>query len=445
MALLLSCALMLCLPLQQGQPPMKTLPVEQVWEDLTLDNGLRVSLIHAPDAESQVVFTLLPWGLLDDAAGELQRSHLVEHILVHSADPTAKGPEVGGVLRNGETTAISMRLETFSRLDAWREGLARHARWLTISQSDSKSLAPLLLRERPSLQAEVLNTSAVGLTHKWAIACWNQVVRHGLSDLSVSGDSVQASWDSLLEGLTSRVHGSESVQLISVGPIDQELQKKAIEELFGSLPTRPWKSSTPSLSPAEVRAAGDREATWDLERTQYMVWYPMPDETALDRVAADALSAVVNARLQQRGTLEAQEIFAFCSADLVTPEGRWLLLSVSLPSGHPLDDVVAVVDEVVGALGVLAEAPYVMEEMVRQLSSWPDFSALRREAAGNPNLRWIEASQTLFMVYAQVNMGLRREELLRAYQGLDRQVLEALVAEWVIPERRSTLVLRPGS
>lgn len=439
MPLLLCCALALCLPLQE------TVPVETVWEDLTLDNGIRVALVDAPEAASQVVFSILPWGLLDDEKGQTQRSHLAEHILVHSADPTSSLPEVDGVLRNGETMSLGMRLETFSDLGAWREGLARHAQWLSVSQGDSETLSGLLPRERQTLGAEVTATTADGMTHKWAVSAWNQVVRHGAEQVSVGGDAGDVPWDDLLATMTRRVHAGPGVQIVSVGPIDREEQKQAIQELFGTLPARPWKPAPPTLSPAQIRAPGPRAATWELDRVQYMVWYPMPDEVAVDRVAADALSAVVNTRLQKRGSLEVMGVQAFCSADLITAEGRWLLISASLPVDLALDELTSVIDEVVAELTVMPEAPYVIEEMVGQLSAWPDFPALRKRAAGHPGLRWIEASQALFMIYAQHNMGLHRSELLRAYEGLDRGVLEDLAARWVTAEHRSTLVLRPGS
>lgn len=439
MPLLLCCALALFLPLQE------TVPIESVWEDVTLDNGIRVALIDAPDANSQVVFSLLPWGLLDDEKGQTQRSHLAEHILVHSADPTASRPEVDGVLRNGETMSLGMRLETFSELDSWREGLARHATWLSVAEGDSLTLSALLPRERSALGAEVLNTTTSGMTHKSAVAAWNQVVRHGAEQVSVGGDSASVSWDALLATMARRVHGGPGVQIVSVGPIDRAEQKQAIEELFGSLPARRWKSVPPSLSPAQIRTPGDRQATWELDRVQYMVWYLMPDESAMDRAAADALSAVVNTRLQKRGSLQVRKVQAFCSADLITAEGRWLLISASLPSDLPLDEATEIIDSVVAELKLMPEADYVIAEMVRQLSAWPDFTALRKRAAGNPGLRWIEASQALFMIYAQLNMGLHRDELLRAYDGLDRAVLEGLSANWVTPAQRSTLVLRPKS
>lgn len=439
MPLLLACALVLCLPLQE------TVPVDEVWEDLTLDNGIRVALVEAPQATSQVVFTILPWGLLDDEAGQMQRSHLAEHILVHSADPTATRPEVDGVLRNGETMALSMRLETFSTPDSWRAGLERHARWLSPAGADAQALERILPRERSAMAAEIANTTANGMTHKWAVAGWNQVVRHGADQVSVGGDNAAVAWESLLPGIIGRVHGGSGVQIVSVGPVDRDEQKAAIEELFGSLPARPWKATVATLSPAEVTSVSDRVATWDIDRAQYMVWYPLPDERALDRVAADALSAVVNARLRQRGSLFDQDVHAFCSADLVTPEGRWLLISVSLPTDHPLAAVTEVIDEVVLGLNLLPEAHLVIEEMTRQLSTWPDFATLRRKAAGHPDIRWIEASQALFMIYAQLNMGLHRHELLRAYEDLDRAVLEELAGQWMTPEKRSTLLLRPRS
>lgn len=439
MSLLLSFALSLCLALQTP------VPVDQVWEDLTLENGIRVALVDAPHASHQVVFTFLPWGLIDDEAGQVQRSHLVEHILVHSADPTSSVPEVDGVLRNGETMSISMRLETFSTPDAWRSGLERHARWLSVGRSDGRELSRLLDRERSAVSAEVVNTNASGFSHKWAVAGWNQVVRHGASDVSILADVNSVTWDALFAGISHRISSGEGVQIVSVGPVDRDEQEAAIEELFGNLPARPWKATAPSVSPTQITAVGDRVATWDVAHTHYMSWYPMPDESAVDRVAADALSAVLNFRLRQRGALAQKQVNALSTADLITPEGRWLMISASMPADLPLAPVAALIDEVVEGLSELPEASKVIGDMAYQLGNWPDFGELRRQAAGHPSVRWIEASQVLFMVYAQLNMDLQRHELLRAYADLNTAVLEELAQQWMVTDKRSTLILRPRS
>ena len=48
---------------------------------------------------------------------------------MRSTDP--EGLKTEGVVFNGETTALALRLETFTPPDRWLEGLGRHVQWLT--------------------------------------------------------------------------------------------------------------------------------------------------------------------------------------------------------------------------------------------------------------------------------------------------------------------------
>ena len=57
------------------------------WENFELENGVRVTLVHAPDAPRQHFFTFISGVLLGDGAGRTQFSHLVEHMLIRATDP----------------------------------------------------------------------------------------------------------------------------------------------------------------------------------------------------------------------------------------------------------------------------------------------------------------------------------------------------------------------
>src|SRR5262247_57788 len=88
------------------------------WNHFTLPNGIRVSVWQVAGAKKQSVFTLLPFSLVDDDAGCAQFAHLVEHMLIRSTDPESL--QAGGLVFNGETGALGIRLESFADPGDWQ-------------------------------------------------------------------------------------------------------------------------------------------------------------------------------------------------------------------------------------------------------------------------------------------------------------------------------------
>ncbi|RKY22483.1 MAG: hypothetical protein DRQ55_00870 [Planctomycetota bacterium] len=414
------------------------------WLEGSLSNGLSYVLVDAPLMSQQVLFTLLPWGLLDDGAGQTQLAHLAEHVLVRSVDPAMDDLMVDGIMVQGETMALTLRLETYAPPDRWRKALGWHADWLAGRALSEEALRLGLPRERAQVVTEVELSTRSSFTHKWALAAWNQVLRHGATHVEVLGAVNDVSREVLASELAARVVPGPDVFFVSVGPVPQAEVLEAMQERLGKLPAKAPRHAVSGLSPEQVREVSAREATWDLPLGHYMEWYLMPDEGPLDRVAADALSAIINHRIAQRGSLTQAGVQATAVADLITPEGRWMLLTASLPKPEDEALVRRVLGEIVGGLDALPEAGLVVGQMSSQLGEWPDFRLLRESLASQPGVEWIEAMQTLFLLYAQINMGLSHSELPGAYSGLSAEFLQAFAREHMLPARRSELLLTTG-
>jgi hypothetical protein len=408
------------------------------WVEFELENGIHVSLLHAELASQQALFSFLPLGLLDDAAERAQYAHLVEHLMIRSTDPVEL--ELEGMLLNGETTALALRLESFSDLTNWREALDRHVRWLQAGTVDAETLA----REQTLIESEEQQTASRGYTHKWALAAWNQVVRHGAQHVAIHGDVAEATAESSLAYLSDRVRVGPGVRFVSVGPLPLGEAREAIEKALSVFEGEPWAVSVPSLPPKAVRAVRQTVATWDLPGRHYLEWYPVPDESALDRVSADALALLLNIKMQQRGGLQAVGVLASANADLVTPEGRWVLITASLPAGVDPAMVQMEMKTVIESLGAGLEATSVVTQLTTQLTELPDFAQVRKGSKGNPQAKWIEAQQAIFMIYAQMNMGLGLEELRAVYPRLTASDLVTFGATVMDVDKRSTLLLEPA-
>ena len=409
---------------------------ESAWHELTLDNGIEVIIFEAPLAEQQAFFTLLPLGLLDEEADRAQFSHLIEHLILRSTDPGSL--EVADLLINGETTGLVLRLESFCDPENWELAFRRHIAWLSADEVD----AEVLDREKASIASEVENTSERGYTHKWALSAWNQVVRHGASHVGLHGDVAGASAEDARDYMTRRLRSGPGVLFVSVGPLTANEISEKVRTALETLPGRPWAASAPSVGKGAILEQQNRVASWDVHARHYMEWYPVPGETSLDRALADALAMLLNVKIQQRGSLAQMGVVALAQADLVSPEGRWLLISASLPPGVSAADFRSELGKVIQTIRGGQEAGLVLQQLRTQLTEDANFAAIR-ESLGNETARWIEAQQMVFMLYAQLNMGLDRAELAEAYKELDVEKLISFADMVLTSSRRSTLLLEP--
>ncbi len=422
----------------EAVPPAAAPVAADPWHAWELENGVRVIAVEAPLAESQAFFTLLPLGLLDDEADRAQFAHLVEHLVVRATDPDELARE--DVVVNGETTALALRLEAIAQTENWRTALGRHVEWLQVDDVDPEILG----REKEHIAQEEEITAQRGFTHKWALAAWNQVVRHGSEHVAVHGDVAGASVEDAEDTLARRVRCGRGTLVVSVGPVPVDEVRAAIDETIGALPGQPWVASAPTVPPDEVGARRDQAATWDLPARHYLEWFPVPDGSALDRIRADALAYLLNVRLSQRGALAAMGVEATAQADLVTPEGRWLLISASLPQGVDAGAVRAELESLRAEVGAGQEPRWVVQRLQLEMTSLPDFAAIRAQAGDDPAALWLEAQIVLGRVYGQLNMGMDRAELEHAYPGLDATDLISFGDAVLLDGRRSSLLLEPA-
>ncbi|MFG0317727.1 MAG: protein kinase, partial [Planctomycetota bacterium JB042] len=280
----------------------------------TLGNGVRAAVVELPSAPSQAFFTILPLGLLADAPGEAQFAHLLEHMMIRSTDPDAL--EVDGLRLNGETNGRFLRLESIGPPDRWRTALDRHAGWLSARDVDPEVLA----REKVRIAGEEEQTARNGYTGKWALAAWNQVVRHGLPHAAVHGDVADATVEAVRRRLAAAVPIGDAVRVVAVGPASAEEVLAALEETIGAIEPR-------DPAPAAAANPGDaveHEATWDLDAFHHAEWYPLPDASAGDRLAAAVLARVLTIRLASAPDVRVRGLSVIASDELATPEGRAL-------------------------------------------------------------------------------------------------------------------------
>jgi hypothetical protein len=342
---------------------------------LQLENGIRVVIVHAPDAPRQAIFTFLPLTMANDEAGRAQWSHLLEHMLIRSTDPIGLSAE--GVQFNGETTHTYLRLETFSEPAKWTEALRRHFNWLTAKSFD----AGVLEREKANIAMEERGTAERGYTSKFALAAWHQAFHHGAQHASVHEDVSGAPAQDVEHYAQRNIPFDGSITIATIGPRDLEQARADIAATFGPLKTR--AANNPSTEVDEWEHGKTITATWDLPTRHAMWFWRLPDRQSATLAAATVMAQSVLSLFHTDVELHGLVRQGMVYACIDSPHGPLFLIDCCLPEGKSaaevwtrLADLLKEIAEGGGRSGMIG---WLAPMLARQIDLAPDFTALRQQ------------------------------------------------------------------
>ena len=399
----------------------------------TLNNSIRVVNLYVEDSTDVVIFSYLPLGLVADGKAKTQWSHLIEHLTLRTTGP------IDYPASSAETMADNMRLESIGNTDNWMQGLERHAKWLSGLPFSEESLA----EELPKALSEIDVTETRLATHKWASAAWNQVFRHGETDISMRGDVQSAQLRELQEYRDRHLVQADRVLLCVIGGVDSETLQPVMEKQLGTInltaKTLPPATATPE-------AVKDRTATWDINVTHYMETYAIPHSEDEDYPALYIANALLSLGLMQDTELKELTGFVFCSVDLVTPEQTYLQVSASLKP----DTDIEVVKQRIGLLINRLKRP---ENNTQAAMAAPFFSMqfrapldVKRVMQQQP----VGVSETMVLGNIGVQWGMREyqhgdtlSQLAGAFVNVSAADVASVVKRYLTEDRRMTLVLTP--
>jgi hypothetical protein len=408
-------------------------PAGVEWRETQLESGVRLLAARVADATHQSFFVFFPLHLANDAADRAQFSHLIEHHLVRMTDPGLTWN--GDRAINGETTDSTMRLDATLIADDWREGVERVAAWLG-EPAFNKHIHD---RELAMIAQEEAAVVPRGYTHKFALAAWNQIVRHGRAHAAVHGDIQRASFDDAREYATRYLPLDERVMVATVGPVDIDEVFAVIRAKLAEMPAR--RIAPPPASVPVDRMTASHEGTWDLPVTHVMRWWPLPEGEE-----ARAIGLIFQFTLHQRlQGLRRHVRHALPHAIVPTPEGDLLMVNISLTEQGDPEAVLKWLDEMMMRI---TEGELLMPQMSAharrlavQLRHPPDFAEQRERAAG-PMRKFIEAQWMLNQVNYRVTTRMDHETLADRVGAIDNDAIRAFVVH-LHQQPTATLVLRP--
>lgn len=399
----------------------------------TLNNGIRVVCLYVEDSTDVVILSYLPLGLVNDGKTKAQWSHLVEHLTIRTTGP------IDYKTSNAETMADNMRLEFIGNTDNWTQGLERHAKWLSGLPFSEESLA----EELPKALSEIDTTEARLATHKWAYAAWNQVFRHGETDISVRGDVQSAQLSELQEYRDLHLVQADRVLLCVIGGVESKTLQPVMEEQFGSI-----NLTAKTFPPATVTSetVKDHTATWDINVTHYMETYAIPRPENVDYPALYIANALLNLVLMQDTELKELIGFVLCGVDLITPEQTYLQISASLKPNADIEVVMQRIRLLINRLKQPennAQVAMAAPSLSMQFSSPLDVDMIKRQNPGGVSEAMMLGNIGLWWGMLEYQYGETLPKLAGAFANVSADDVADVVNQYLTEDDRMTLVLTP--
>ena len=399
----------------------------------TLSNGIRVVNLRVADAKDVIILSYLPLGLATDGKAKAYWSHLINYLTFRTIGP------IDYNTGNGETLADNIRLEFIGNTDNWIQGLEHHAKWLSELPFSAESLAEAL----PNISSEFDYIEKNLATHKLAYAAWNQVFRHGETDIAMRRGIQSVQLNELQAYRDLHLVQSDRVLLCVIGNIDADTLKDTMEKQLGviNLTEKVLPHST-----VHPEIAKDQSATWDINATHYMETYAIPHSEGRDYPALYIASTFLSLAFGQDTQLKELTGGAFCNLDLITPEGTYLQINTSLKPGADIEAVKQRIQQLINRLKqpqnnaqVAMAAPF----FARQFSAPLDVKMVMQQQP-------VGVSETMVLGNIGLQWGMREyqhgdtlSQLASAFADISAADVADVVNRYLTKDRRMTLLLTP--
>ena len=399
----------------------------------TLSNGIRVVNLHVEDSTDVIILSYLPLGLATDGKAKAYWSHLINYLTFRTIGP------IDYNTGNGETLADNIRLEFIGTADNWTQGLERHTKWLSELPFSAENLA----EARPNALSEFDYLEENLTTHKLAYAAWNQVFRHGETDIPMRRGVQSAQLSELQAYRDQHLVQSDRVLLCVIGSLDPDTLKDTMEKQLGVINLTEKVLPHPTVAP---EVAKDQNATWDINVTHYMETYAIPHSKDEDYPALYIASALLSLAFVQDTQLKGLTGGIFCNLDLITPEGTYLQINTSLKPDTDIERVKQRIRLLINRLKgpennaqVAMAAPF----FSMQFSAPLDVKMVMQQQP-------VGVSETMVLGNIGLQWGMREyqhgdtlPQLASAFADVSAADVANVVNRYLTEERRMTLLLTP--
>ncbi len=399
----------------------------------TLSNGIRVVNLFVEDSTDVGIFSYLPLGLVTDGKAKAQWSNLIMRLSVRTSGP------VDLKTSSAETMADNLRLEFRGNTDTWTQGLALHAKWLSGLPFSAESLAkavPYALAEFDYIEKNLA-------THKLAHAAWNQVFRHGETDITMRKDIQSAQLSQLQEYRDLHLVQADRVLLCVIGGVDPDILKDTMEKQLGTIHLPKKTLPHPTVSP---EFAKDQSVTWDVNVTHYVETYTIPRPENEDYPALYVASVLLRLAYMQDDQLKETTGHTYCGVDLVTPEQAYFYVSVSLKPDADIEKVKQRIRQLMNPLKQSEnnpQVPMIAQSLSKELSAPPDITVLMHQKPKNITETHMLLQLGVTWGMLEYQYGETMSQLAKAFADVSAADVASVANQYLTDENRRTLVLTP--
>jgi hypothetical protein len=298
-----------------------------------------------------------------------------------------------------------------------------------------------LRAETPKILRETDYTEKNFATHKFALAAWNQGVRHGRLHAGVRADvssallaEVQAYRDEHLAVLSNTL-------VCVVGGVPHEQAWPILEKELGGI-----RTTAKLRAPVGATAQGDLQLTWDLGVRHVVLTWPLPDRGSPDYAALWLGAQVLMMRFSMDSTMNALTGTALAGVDLVTPEERCFYVTATL---RPQADEGQAREKLLSHVARLGreELPSgQVRMMTTQAADWirsvPDLAEVRKQAPQVP-AAVLEANLALQWATQRYRHPAEHQQLAQHLAELRGAHIKSAASSYLGPDKVRTCWMRP--
>ncbi len=400
-------------------------------ETFTLENGIRVILLYISDSNNVSVFTFLPMGLVSDAPGQSQWSHLVEHLTIRSTVPS------GSLEANGETLPDHMRLDFYGTVNNWQEGISHHAKWLNGIPFTEENLRT----EKRQVNSECDFVAKRLATHKFAMAAWAQGYRHGQGHAAIKDDVNRAALGRIQQYRDKHLFVPNKIIVCVVGGIDAKTLKPFISKKLGAITSKAKMAEQVKLHP------GSREMSWDLNARHLVLTWPIPaiDDTNFPSIMV--AGPWLTMKLMSEPELKKSSGMVLAGADLVMPEGNFFYVSAPIKPDASFDDVHKRIDSHLRILSTetsaSTEASLLGPQLSYQLTNLTDPRLVKAQAPPNISYAMIEGNIGLQWAMHDFRYGEFRSILAQRLKNVSGEKVRQAAIKYLTAEKCSVFRIEP--
>ncbi|MYF99025.1 sigma-70 family RNA polymerase sigma factor [Candidatus Poribacteria bacterium] len=399
----------------------------------TLSNGIRVVNLYVENSSDVGIFSYLPLGLVTDGKAKPQWSQLVNRLTVKSAGP------IDYKTSGAETMTDNMRIDFIGSPDTWMQGVDKHAKWL----SGLPFSEDVLTEEVPNVLSQIDYVEKNLASHKFSHTAWNQVFRHGETDIEIRESIKSAKLDELQEYRDLHLLQADRVLLCVIGGVDIEILKQTLERQLGSINIPENRLPEATVSPVIGK---DQNATWDINVTHYIETYPIPRPEDKDYPALFVASGLIQFAIGKDEQLKEQTGYVVSGIDLATPEQIYYYVNASLKPETDLEKVKERIRQLTNQLRQPEnnrQVAMVTNYLSQELSAPPDMKTLMQNKPENvPESMWLLQLGVSWGML-EYKYGETMSQLAKAIANVSTDDVASVVNRYFTEDRRMTLVLSP--